>query len=117
MKVLIIDDEKDICLLLKMLLRQRNYESVLANSIGEAEGVLHQLKPDLIFLDNNLPDGLGINYINDIRNVHPEAKIIMITAHDSPTERDKAISRGADEFIGKPFSREKIFTTIDAISA
>ena len=116
-KVLIVDDEKDICYMLGMVLKRKNHESTYANSLQEAEKALVTYKPNLIFLDNNLPDGLGVNYISHLKKNHPDAKIIMITAHDAYLDRKKAIEIGADEFIGKPFSVEKIYSTIDALSA
>jgi len=62
-----------------------------------------------------LPDGFGINFIDDIRKLDPHVKIIMITAHDTKNDREKAYERGVDQFIGKPFTRETIFKAIESL--
>ncbi len=116
LKALIIDDESDICYLLSRLLKHKNLETAFVNSLSDADKALREEKPELIFLDNHLPDGLGINYIPYIKKNYPEAKIIMITAHDSGDDRAKAIANGADFFIGKPFSSETIYKTVDEFS-
>ena len=102
---LIVDDEKDICYLLNNILKQKNIQSELAGSIAEADKLIEKQTPSVIFLDNHLPDGLGIDNIGRIKSSHPEIKIIMITAHDNPAERQKAYQQGVDAFISKPFKK------------
>lgn len=111
-QILIIDDELDICFLLKNLLGSHNFTTVSVNSINAANKALQSLQPDVVFLDNHLPDGLGINYLETLKTKIPQAKIIMITAHDSPAERALAIELGASAFIGKPFNRESIYNSV-----
>jgi DNA-binding NtrC family response regulator len=116
--ILIIDDETDICFLLSNILKQKGLPAELAFSLSEANDILANNKGfSYIFLDNHLPDGLGVNYIKQIKNKCPECKVIMITAHDNQSDREKASGEGADYFIGKPFSRESILKTIDRLSA
>ncbi len=116
LKALIIDDETDICYLLSRLLKHKNLETMFVNSLSDANTALKNQHPEIIFLDNHLPDGLGINYIPYIKKNYPESKIIMITAHDSGDDRAKAIENGADFFIGKPFTSDIIYKTVDAVS-
>ena len=114
-KALIIEDEMDIRYLVSNILKQRGVQSVLAGSLSEAEKILEQdfPPPRIIFLDNYLPDGLGINYIRELKKRFPLTRIAIITAHDNVSDREKARFEGADFFIGKPFSKELIFNTID----
>jgi two-component system OmpR family response regulator len=65
-------------------------------------------EPEIIFLDNHLPDGLGVNFISYIKRFHPLSKIVMITAHDNLADKQKAFKEGVDYFIGKPFSKETV---------
>ena len=116
LKALIIDDETDICYLLSRLLKHKNLETAFVNSLSDANNALKNERPEIIFLDNHLPDGLGINYIPYIKKNYPDSKIIMITAHDSGDDRAKALENGADFFIGKPFSSEIIYKTVDQVS-
>lgn len=112
-KALIVDDETDICYLLSHILRQKDIQTVFAGSLAEADRMLQT--PDLfyyVFLDNHLPDGLGINQIKRWKEKFPSVHFIMISAHDSSEEKRKAKSDGADSFISKPFSKEVILNTI-----
>ena len=115
-KALIIDDETDICYLLSRLLKQKNYETSFVNTLTAANDALKAEHPEIIFLDNHLPDGLGLNYLLYIKENYPKSKIVMITAHDSVDDREKAMNNGADFFIGKPFTSDIIYEAVDAVS-
>ena len=112
--ILIVDDETDIRFLLSNIMKQKNVQPVFASSLSEADNIM-QSKGEFscIFLDNYLPDGLGVNYIRQIKKRCPEAKVVMVTAHDNQADREKATNEGADYFIGKPFSRELILNTLE----
>jgi len=113
LKALIVDDEMDVCFLLSNVLKSKNFAVHSVHSIGEARATLIQESPSVIFLDNHLPDGFGINFISEIKGNIPQVKIVMITAYDTKMDREKAYTEGADYFIGKPFNREDIFQAID----
>ena len=115
-KALIIDDETDICYLLSRLLKQKNYETSFVNTLTAANDALKAEHPEIIFLDNHLPDCLGMNYLLYIKENYPKCKIVMITAHDSVDDREKAMNNGADFFIGKPFTSDLIYEAVDAVS-
>jgi DNA-binding NtrC family response regulator len=112
---LIIDDESDICFLLSHFLKRKKISSLFVNSLKEAMDILLSQKPDIIFLDNHLPDGKGIELIDYIKEKQPKAKIIVISAYDSFKDREEASHRGADIFIGKPFSHEMIAEALDKL--
>ncbi len=116
-KALIIDDETDICYLLSNILKQKSIPSAFVGSITEAERLLDVSEDafPLIFLDNHLPDGLGVDYLGDLRQRYPATKIVMITAHDTATDRERAQRQGVDCFISKPFSKDLIFKTIEEL--
>jgi two-component system, OmpR family, response regulator len=111
--VLIVDDEKDICYLLSSILKQRFLQAHLAGSLAEADKLIENHKPSLVFLDNHLPDGFGLEYISTLKKKHPEGRIVMITAHDNPSERERAYREGVDFFISKPFTKDIIYQTIE----
>jgi DNA-binding NtrC family response regulator len=115
LKALIVDDEIDVCYLLSSILKYKNLQASYVNSISEAKKVLKKDHHSIIFLDNHLPDGFGINFINEIRKLDPYVKIVMITAHDTKKDRDRAYEQGADQFIGKPFTRETIVSAIERL--
>lgn len=112
---LIIDDESDICFLLSSILKNKGFKTDFVTSLAEAATALKKDNPSIIFLDNHLPDGMGIDFIGHIKKNNPESKIVMITAYDNTSDRIKALDSGADYFIGKPFTRDAIYQTIDNI--
>ncbi len=108
LKALIVDDEVDICFLLSGILRQKQLKPSFVNNLaGAKESLKHEI-PSILFLDNHLPDGFGLDFIQYVKSNYPEVKIVMITAHDGLVERKKAQAEGADLFISKPFTREVI---------
>ena len=113
LKALIVDDEDDVCYLLSAILKHKNLQTTFVSSITEAKKVVMEDMPSIIFLDNHLPDGFGINFIYELKTLYPKAKIVMITAHDTKADKDKAYKEGVDHFIGKPFNREMIFATLE----
>lgn len=116
MTALIIDDEIDICYLLGSLLRNNNIQTNYANTLGEAKLALEKQCPEIIFLDNHLPDGMGIDFIRYVKTKYSSSKIILITAYATLADKRKALSEGADMFISKPFSRDVINKTVHHIT-
>jgi two-component system, OmpR family, response regulator len=114
-KALIIDDEIDICYLLSSILKNKNVQPNFVNSLSEATNILKTESPQIIFLDNHLPDGMGMDFISYIKKKLPLAKIAMITAYDNSIDRNKALELGVDSFIGKPFTRDTIYHTLQQL--
>ncbi len=114
-KVLIVDDEIDICYLLSVILKQRNLNPQYVNTLSEAELALKNDTPSILFLDNHLPDGLGVEFIGYVKQNYPSIKVILITAYDSVSEEKIALRQGADFFIGKPFTKAIINDTVDRL--
>lgn len=112
---LIIDDEYDICFLLSRILRNNSLDVQFVNSITEGKSYLDKLSPNVLFLDNHLPDGYGIDFIKYVKKEHPDTKIVMVTAHDTTEDRKRALQEGADVFISKPFSAAEIKTAIQQV--
>jgi len=114
-KVLIVDDELDICYLLSGMLKQRNFQASFVNSLSDAVTALQTDTPSLLFLDNHLPDGFGLDFIPYVKKNYPEIKVVMITAHDGAVERKTAYNGGVDLFIAKPLNRKMIYDAIDKL--
>jgi two-component system OmpR family response regulator len=114
-KVLIVDDEIDICYLLSVILKQRNLSAKYVNNLSDAVAALKKETPSILFLDNHLPDGLGVEFITHVKQNYPGVKVIMITAYDSASDKQIALHKGADYFIGKPFTKAIINATVDKL--
>jgi len=104
-KILAIDDDGEIGIVLDMILDPNEFELDYVNSILSADEYLEKHKPAVIVLDNKLPDGYGVDFINYLKKKHPSVKIIMISGFGSV--RDVALSNGADAFLEKPFSLDE----------
>jgi len=115
-KILIVDDEEDICYFLSRNLSKRGFITTTSYTLAEAEKQLALTIPDILLLDNHLPDGRGIDFVSKINSKYPDLKIIMITAHDSPEDRSKAYRNGIQYFLSKPFSITTINQVIDLVA-
>jgi DNA-binding response OmpR family regulator len=88
-KILIIDDEKDLCLLLRSYLMHKKHEVYVANRLGEGVQMALNVSPDIVFLDNNLPDGQGWDKTDWFRQQFPTIQIILMSAFKTlPTHFD-----------------------------
>jgi two-component system, OmpR family, response regulator len=106
MKLLLVDDEREICLLLNALLVRYGARTTMAHSLEQAREMLEKGPYDGIFLDVNLPDGKGYELIPSIRARSSDARVIVISAMDQ--EREHALAAGADIFLAKPLDRNTI---------
>jgi two-component system, OmpR family, response regulator len=115
-RALIVDDEMDICYLLSSILKKRNFRASYCNTLKDARNILEKEVPNILFLDNYLPDGFGVDFIPYVKEHYPNTRIVMITAHDSVSERAKALNKGAELFLGKPLTVELIQNALEKVS-
>jgi len=80
-KILIVDDEEDICYFLSRNLSRRGFLTSTSHTLREAEQQMDKNQPDILLLDNHLPDGRGLDFVVKINYKYPRVKVIMITAH------------------------------------
>ena len=113
-KVLIVEDEGDMCLLLNILLNGEEMELDHVQSLLAADEYLQKEQPNVIILDNKLPDGFGVDFITYIKKKYPSIKIIMISGFDAAA-KDVALENGADVFLEKPFTRVQVLRSIKSL--
>lgn len=104
-KVLVVEDDGELGLVLDMILGERKFELDYVNNLLSADEYLQKQQPRVIILDNKLPDGFGVDFISYIKKKYPAIKIIMISGFGSA--RDVALENGADLFFENPFSLEE----------
>lgn len=112
-KLLVVEDEGQIGLVLNMILSDRNFDLDYVNNLLDAQEYLEKNNPSVVILDNKLPDGFGVDFISYIKKKYPSIKIIMISGFS--TARDVALENGADMFLEKPFSMDKVNEAIDTV--
>ena len=91
-KVLIIDDEVDLCLLMKTYFLRKNYEVYIAHTLNDGMSRLNEIVPDYLFIDYNLPDGLGWDKLPELYQKYPDIQFHLISAFrpTMPSELDGA---------------------------
>ncbi|MBL7736970.1 MAG: response regulator [Chitinophagaceae bacterium] len=87
-KALIIDDEVDLCLLLKNYLSRRNYDVYYSHTLKEGLNRFSEVMPDILFLDNNLPDGFGWDEAVSLVEQFPDLQVHLISAY-GPSRPEK----------------------------
>jgi DNA-binding response OmpR family regulator len=115
-KILIVDDEVEICFLLASILKKQGFDTSYAHSLKEGAGKIEADRYTTVFLDLNLPDGVGFNIIPQIKQANGDTKVIIISAYDGLTERRNAQEMGADYFISKPFNKQKIAEALQELN-
>ena len=116
-KVLIVEDDADIRGLLNTRLRQRSYDTAVATDGMSALVVARREQPDLIVLDLGLPAGDGFTVMERLRSITvlADVPVVVITARDAATNREKAESLGAVAFVEKPIDFDQLLETIDGL--
>ncbi len=115
LSVLIIDDDPDMCHLLKQILSSKKIHASTAHNLEEGLNCLKAVKPTVVFLDNNLPDGSGIDFIKKIRDFDSKIQVIMITGDTVAGLREDALKKGVHSFLPKPFTYEIIDKAVESV--
>ena len=103
-RLLVVDDESDICEFLRSFFDRRGFEVRTAASGEEALQAATDFRPRVILLDVKMPGLSGIDVLPQLHQEHPECRIVMITALDDVALMDRARALGAVDYIRKPFS-------------
>ena len=85
----------------------------VANDGATALSMARELHPDLITLDNILPDMIGMNMIKSFKTDNPSVKIVMVSAIQQQSIIDQAISLGADSYLVKPITKENLILALE----
>ena len=115
MRILVVDDEKDIVKLIMRSLEMEGYEAFCAYSGEEAIRMLRKVEPDIVLLDIMLPDMDGYGVLEKIHEYDSARPVIFITAQDKLTNRILGLELGADDYITKPFNTKELVLKIKAI--
>lgn len=106
MKLLVVDDEVEICDFLKSFFEERNYEVKAVSSGQAALTAMEQFKPHVVLLDIKMPGMDGVQVLGMIKKKFPRTKVIMVTALETRDKIEECLRLGADNYITKPLSLE-----------
>ena len=113
-KILIVDDDENICELLRLYLEKDGFETVVANDGEQAVDYAAKYTPDLILLDIMLPKLDGWQVCREIRK-SSDVPIIMLTAKGETFDKILGLELGADDYISKPFDTKEVIARIKAV--
>ena len=113
-KILVVDDDLNICELLRLYLTKEGYNVVIANDGVSAVTMFQEERPSLVLLDIMLPKLDGWQVCREIRKFS-ETPIIMLTAKGEVFDRVLGLELGADDYVVKPFDTKEIVARIKAV--
>ncbi len=112
--ILIIDDDRDICLLLEKFLSKKGYETKSALNGESAESLLKKNSFDLVLCDFKLPDYDGLDMLKKIKIISPTTQVIIITGYSDVKVAVKTLKLGAYDYVTKPLFPDEILLTIES---
>ena len=115
--ILVVDDDPIFCSIMQELLRRQGYQVKLAYSVEEAKEAIRAQAPDLILTDIMMPVTDGLCLVRTLRQSPGWAAIptVVVSARVMEVDRRAAHEAGADAFLGKPFSFQRLSSTIDSL--
>jgi putative two-component system response regulator len=113
-RILIVDDEMEICSILKDYFILKNYEVYTAQDGLSALNIIREVKPHVVLLDILMPGMSGLDTLREIRKHDPNLGVIMVTAMTDKDTVEKIMDLGADDYITKPFNLQYIDTSVTA---
>jgi DNA-binding response OmpR family regulator len=113
-RILVVDDDADIRLLLRELLERASFQVEEADSGRAALKALYSSPPALVLLDVSMPELDGYQTLERIRDLS-EVPVIMLTARAQELEKVRGLSAGADDYVAKPFGRQELLARVQAL--
>jgi CheY-like chemotaxis protein len=111
-KFLVVDDDNLMCWALEREFSSHNITTRIVDTAVEALAELRRESYDLIFLDIHLPDGNGIDLLDEIGRISPDSKIVVMSGDASESNRRRAFTGGAVQFLEKPFDLSEIHSIL-----
>src|SRR5208337_4691038 len=115
-RILVVDDEKGMCLMLLKFLRQEGYNCQSTTDPAEALAILEQNDFDLVISDIRMQGMSGLELLRELRLKHPGVDTIIMTAFTSGYTYSEIIQAGAADFIGKPFQLPELKAKIERVN-
>jgi two-component system response regulator AtoC len=110
--ILVVDDDSQIRRILNLTLKSWNYNPLEAATIAEGGTVFQAEEPSVVLLDINLPDGSGLDFLDEIKKISPETIVVMMTGNADVKSTITALRGGAHDFIEKPVRLEELRVTL-----
>ena len=115
MKILLIEDEKELADSISTFLKQEGYLCELAFDFNAAQEKTDLYKYDCVLVDINLPGGNGLDIVKSIKKIKDQTGIIIISARNSVDDKIEGLDLGADDYLSKPFHLSELNSRIKSI--
>lgn len=115
MKIILVEDHKELASNIINFLQQENYICEWAPNLSQARDMLSMFEYDCVLLDITLPDGSGMTLLNEIKSLYISTKVIIISAQNSLDYKILGLDSGADDYITKPFPLPELHSRIKAV--
>ena len=112
-RILVVDDQESILYFLRKTLVAEGYDVESASTAAQAREMLRADVPDVVLLDLKLPDGSGLNILEELRRDEPELAVIMMTAFGDVDTSVRAMKLGAFDYVNKPIRLEELLEILD----
>ena len=112
--ILVVEDEPALREILSDMLERFDYDARLAGSAADAYAFAAAERPNAILLDINLPDATGTQTLDELRILRPDVPIIMVTANADEGLARETLTRGAFDYVLKPFDMDRIGQVLEA---
>ena len=116
MRILIVEDEKDLCQMIAKSLKESGYEVDIAYNGNEAMELLDVENYDLIVLDLNLPEIDGMEILEEFRTFNQDTKIIILSARSQIKDKVEGLDKGANDYLSKPFHLDELEARIRSLT-
>lgn len=116
MRILIVEDEKDLCQMIAKSLKESGYEVDIANNGNEAMELLDVENYDLIVLDLNLPEIDGMEILEEFRTFNQDTKIVILSARSQIKDKVEGLDKGANDYLSKPFHLDELEARIRSLT-
>jgi len=114
-RILVVEDNKDLALGLRVNLEERRYQVQVASTASEGLARLRVYRPDLMILDLGLPDGDGLGVIERLRGAGDNTLILVLTAKSRQDTKVLGLRIGADDYVTKPFDLEELVARVEVL--
>lgn len=114
-KILVLDDEDGVRAVMTDLLREMGYSPLAVGTIHQARGLLKQESYDLILSDVRLSDGNGLDFLQEVRQIQPQARLVVMTGFGSLDSAVEAIRLGVFDYLVKPVNISRLKVTLERL--
>ena len=115
-KVLIVDDEKDICEITSFLFESNGHETAVAYDTQEGLGKVESFAPDLVISDIRMPGGGGIHLLEEIQKMEEGKPVVFLITGYADITKEDALKKGAADIFSKPIKLQEIYSRVMSVT-